>query len=240
MEIERERVREHSRIAKYSEGVNQKTTAYCGKIFRRYMKPHGSVLELGPAEGIMTDVLYPYFEDYTIVDGADFFVESIIKRHPKIKGVASLFEDFNPARKYDNIVLGHVLEHVENPVEILKLVSSWLTWGGVIVAAVPNSNSIHRQAAVLMGLLETEKTMNETDKKNGHRRVYDINTLRYDFISAGLNITASGGYWLKPESNAQINANWNNNMIEAFLRLGEKYPEIAGEIYVCASTRVCQ
>ena len=87
-----------------------------------------------------------------------------------------------------------------------------------------------------MGLLDTEKTMNETDKKNGHRRVYDIDTLSSDFLSAGLNIIASGGYWLKPESNAQINANWNNNMIEAFLRLGEKYPEIAGEIYLIAST----
>ena len=126
MKTEKERVRKHSRIANYSEGVNQKTTEYCGEIFRRYMKPQGNVLELGPAEGIMTDVLYPYFKDYTIVDGADFFVESIIKRHPQINGIASLFEDFIPTRKYDNIVLGHVLEHVENPVKILKLVSSWL------------------------------------------------------------------------------------------------------------------
>ena len=127
---EKERIMSHSMIAGYSEGVNQKTTAYCGGLFRRYMRPNGSVLELGPAEGIMTDVLYPYFEDYTVVDGADFFVDSILKRHPKIQGYASLFEEYKPLRKYDNIVLGHVLEHVENPVAILKLVSSWLVGGG--------------------------------------------------------------------------------------------------------------
>ena len=86
-----------------------------------------------------------------------------------------------------------------------------------------------------MGLLETEKQMNDTDRKNGHRRVYDITTLKNDFTSAGLNIVSSGGYWLKPESNKQINDNWNDNMIDAFLKLGEKYPDIAGEIYVIAS-----
>lgn len=123
---ERERVTEIARKAGYSEGVMQYTTGYCGEIFRRYMIP-GSVLELGPAEGVMTDILFPAFsEDYTIVDGADFFVELAKKRHQGLKGKACLFEDYKPGRKFDNIILGHVLEHVENPVEILKLCSVWL------------------------------------------------------------------------------------------------------------------
>ena len=182
----------------------------------------------------MTDLLAPSFDDYTVVDGADFWIEAIRERHPHIIGYTSLFEDFKPARQYDNIVLGHVLEHVQDPVEILKLSSSWLSGDGLILAAVPNSHSIHRQAAVLMGLLETEKQLNETDKKNGHRRVYDIETLEKDFVDAGLRIIERGGYWLKPEHNAFINANWSESMVDAFLKLGEKYPEIAGEIYVIA------
>lgn len=126
LSAERKRVTNIARKAGYSEGVMHYTTVYCGEIFRRYMK-FGSVLELGPAEGVMTDILFPAFsEDYTIVDGADFFVESAKKRHPGIKGEACLFEDYKPGRKFDNIILGHVLEHVENPVEILKLCSTWL------------------------------------------------------------------------------------------------------------------
>ncbi len=123
---ERKRVTEIARSAGYSEGVMYHTTRYCGEIFMRYMNS-GSVLELGPAEGLMTDVLFPKFsDDYTVVDGADFFVESAKERHPGIKGEASLFEDYRPGRKFDNIILGHVLEHVEDPVGILKLCSTWM------------------------------------------------------------------------------------------------------------------
>jgi len=233
---EKKRVMEHSQAMHYSDMVMQKTTKYCGMIFRRFMV-NGSVLELGPAEGVMTDVLCSYFDDYTVVDGVDYFVEEIEKRHPKIKGYASLFEDFVPDQKYNNIVLGHVLEHVENPVEILKMCGTWLSDNGCIVAAVPNAKSIHRQAAVLMGLLETEYQLNEQDEKNGHRRVYDMDSLKNDFIKADYEIITCGGYWFKPVSNAQINENWNEKMIDSFLRLGEKYPDISGEIYIIANKK---
>ena len=233
-QIEKKHVIEHSRMACYAEGVMTKTTRYCGEIFKRFMK-EGSVLELGPAEGVMTDYLSPYFEDYTVVDGADFFIENILEKHPSIEGYSCLFEDFSTERKFDNIILGHVLEHVSEPSSILRMCRGWLAEGGLILAAVPNSNSIHRQAAVKMGLLEHEKQLNQTDIKNGHRRVYNMNELKKDFLSSGFSIVKSGGYWLKPLPNGQINEYWNEKMIDAFLTLGEQYPDIAGEIYIVAS-----
>lgn len=232
-EREKSRVMEHSKYAHYSDGVMQKTTQYCGEIFRRHTV-QGSLLELGPAEGVMTDVLAPYFDDYTVVDGADFFVDSIQERHPNINGVVSLFEEFAPNRQYDNIVLGHVLEHVESPTGILKQCAGWLAWGGKILAAVPNAKSIHRRAGVIMGMLESEYQLNDTDRKNGHRRVYDMEMLVSDFTEAGLSVVQNGGYWLKPMSNAQINEQWTEEMVNAFLRMGEEFADIAGEIYVVA------
>lgn len=235
-ELERiENYAQNGLFAKY-EGVMAYATAHCGEIFLKFMK-QGSVLELGPAEGAITDILYPFFRDYTIVDGVDFFVKTLLERYPKIKGYTSLFEEYVPKQKYDNIILGHVLEHVEEPCRILRSCSSWLNEGGRILAAVPNANSIHRQAAVLMGLLEKENQLSETDKKNGHRRVYNLSELKSDFENAGLKIVESGGYWLKPLSNAQIDDTFNHEMIHAFLQLGEKYPEIAGEIYIVAENR---
>lgn len=231
---EKKRVMDISEHTVYTEGVMKNVTAYCGEVFRRFMN-QGSVLELGPAEGIMTDTLYPYFDDYTIVDGADSYVTAIKKRYPKIKGYCTLFEEYSPSRTYDNIILGHVLEHVKNPVEILKLVSSWLSEEGRIICAVPNANSLHRQAGVLMGMIKTENQLHAGDIKIGHRRVYDMHSLKIDFSDAGLKIIESGGYWLKPVSLAQVEANWNVEMINAFLRLGEKYPEIASNIYLVAS-----
>lgn len=182
----------------------------------------------------MTDLLVSTCSSLTVVDGAQKFLDSIKKKHPKVEVVNALFEEFVPESKFDNIILGHVLEHVDNPVEILRRASNWLSPGGRILAAVPNSRSLHRQAAVLMGLLPFEESLNEADHHHGHRRVYNPESFRGDFLKAGLSIEVSGGYWLKPVSNGQIERDWTPAMLDAFMVLGERYPDIAGEIYVIA------
>lgn len=232
-EEEQSRVTECAKVGGYAAGIMQYTTVYCGNIFKKYMR-QGNVLELGPAEGIMTDLLYPLFPDYTVVDGADFFIQDLKKRFPQIEGYVSLFEEYEPKQHYDNIILGHVLEHVKSPNEVLKKCMSWLNKDGRILASVPNASSIHRQAAVKMGMLDYEEQLNEADKKCGHRRVYNTETFREEFLSADFKIIQQGGYWLKPLANSQIEALWTSDMINAFLSLGEKYPDIAGEIYIIA------
>lgn len=232
-ELEEKRLNEIASNSMYSFGVNEYMIKYSGQLFLRNMS-EGSVLEMGPAEGVMTDILVKRFADYTVVDGAKVFVDSIKKRHPNVQGEVSCFEDFKPERKFKNIILGHVLEHVENPVQILKKCKLLLEEGGKIVASVPNCNSVHRQAAVKMGLLNHVNDLNEADLHHGHRRVYSFQEFINDFESAGLTIQKSGGYWLKPMSNKQIEGTWTSDMIWAFMELGEQYPEIAAEIYVVA------
>ncbi|MEY8333790.1 class I SAM-dependent methyltransferase [Lachnospiraceae bacterium 47-T17] len=219
----------------YAEGANLNTVEYNGEIFKRYLKKGSRILELGPAEGTMTDILYPLFsEDYTVVDAVTSYIERLKKKHSGIKGEAALFEEYEPGELFDSIVLGHVLEHVDNPVEILKKCRAWLKPGGQIMLSVPNCDSIHRQAAVLMGLQSTVKDLSEMDKTHGHRRVYSRQELAEDFERAGFHIIKMGGYWLKPLSNAQLEASWTKEMMDAFMILGEQYPDIAAEIYVVA------
>lgn len=55
------------------------------------------------------------------------------------------------------------------------------------------------------------------------------------FIESNLNVDVFGGYWLKPISNHQIEEDWSTEMLNAYMQLGESYPDIAGEIYVIAS-----
>jgi SAM-dependent methyltransferase len=217
----------------YGKGVNASTVAYSARVFSRFWRGDWC-LELGPAEGLMTGVLAGRFPHLTIVEGALEFCRDLQARFPSATVVHSLFEEFDTAERFDTIILGHVLEHVECPVELLRHVSRFLAPGGVICSAVPNARSIHRQAAVIMGLLPTEHSMNETDLHHGHRRVYDPESFRSDFLAAGLKIRHFGGYWIKPLSNAQLEANWTPEMIDAFLQLGERYPDIAAEIYVIA------
>jgi len=117
---------------------------------------------------------------------------------------------------------------------LLERARDWVAPGGLALATVPNAHSLHRQAAVLMGLLPVENALNDTDRHYGHRRVYDLAGLRADFAAAGWTVTRTGGYWLKPVSNAQTAEHWTPEMLDAYLRLGERYPESAAEIYVVA------
>ena len=218
----------------YAKGANAAMIRYCAQIWRRLWRGT-SCLELGSAEGLMTATLADVFTDLTIVDGSEAFCTDLRRLYPTAAIVCSLFEEFHPSRRFDAIVMGHVLEHVSDPRALLSTARDWLTDGALVYAAVPNARSIHRQAAVIMGLLEEEHALNDTDRHHGHRRVYDPETLRADFLAAGYRIEVFGGYWIKPLSIAQIDAQWSPEMLDAFMQLGERYPDIAAEIYVVAS-----
>lgn len=218
----------------YAQGANLAGVRYSGKVLSRFWRG-ASCLELGPAEGMMTELLAPAFARLVLVDGSETFCAALAERHPEADVHHALFEDFETEERFDTIVLGHVLEHVDDPQALLRRAKGWLAPSGRVLAAVPNARSLHRQAAVLMGLLAEEHALNDADRHHGHRRVYDPESLRADVIGAGLVLEAFGGYFLKPLSNGQIERDWTPEMLDAFMALGERYPDVAGEIYVVAS-----
>lgn len=236
LDNELERLERIAKDSLYAAGVNTETVRYSFRIFERHLRGD-SILELGPAEGVMTELLASTGKALTVVEGSRAFCDSIAARMPSVRVVNSLFELYVPAERFDNIVLGHVLEHVEDPAAIVARAAAWLSPRGRILAAVPNSRSLHRQAAVIMRLLASEDALNEMDIHHGHRRVFDPESFRQCFLAADLAIEIFGGYWLKPLSNRQIEATWTPQMLEAFMQLGERYPDIAGEIYVVATLR---
>jgi 2-polyprenyl-3-methyl-5-hydroxy-6-metoxy-1,4-benzoquinol methylase len=231
---EMDHLEEIARDSWYAKGPSSAMVRYSFEVFSRHIRGE-SILEMGPAEGVMTEHLSRLGKRLVLVEGAESFCHDLKQRFPRATVVHSLFEDFITDERFDNILLGHVLEHVEDPVSILRSVKNLLAQGGRLISAVPNARSIHRQAAVDMGLLAFEESMNELDRRHGHRRVFNPETFRKVFIEAGLAINVFGGYWLKPVSNAQVEDSWTPEMLHTFMRLGERYPDIAAEIYVVAS-----
>ena len=190
-------------------------------------------LELGPAEGEMTQFLINDFEQLTIVEGSAELLAQIPERKNLVK-VHALFEEFKPAHAFDSIILEHILEHVDDPEGLLGRVKNWLAPEGRLFLGVPNGNSIHRLVAVKMGLLDKPCQLNSRDHALGHRRVYTPETFRADIEKSGLNIIEMGGVYFKPLSNGQIQEHWNEEMIQGFFELGKDFPEYAAEIYaVC-------
>nr|BCX01957.1 MAG: SAM-dependent methyltransferase [Bacteroidota bacterium] len=235
LHTEQERLEVIAERSLYASGCYPQVARYCARIFRRFIRG-GAILELGPAEGLLTPYLAEAADQLTLVDGARLFCEDLQARFPEAEVVCSLFETYEPPRSFDAIVMGHVLEHVLDPVSLLRRARSWLKPGGIVCAAVPNARSLHRQAAVLMGLLPVEDAFSELDRYHGHRRVFNPESFRAVFLEAGYRILAFGGYWLKPLSSRQIEEQWTAEMLEAFLALGERYPDIAAEIYVVAES----
>ena len=138
-EEEKSHLESISDVSLYSAGVNTDTIKYSFEIARRFFVGE-SLLEMGPAEGVMTELLATTDMKMTVVEGSRMFCDDLERRFPQIEVVHSLFEEFKPEKQFDNIVLGHVLEHVQDPVDILSRAAKWMVPGrSRLFAAVPNA-----------------------------------------------------------------------------------------------------
>ncbi len=212
---------------------------YRFRTMKPFFKGH-AVLELGIADGEITQYLFSDFKKVVGVEGAAHFIEDVKKRFSdkfrdgKLELHHCLFEEFTPSERYPTVLCTHILEHMDDPVGVLIRAREWLENEGVLIAMVPNAMSLHRLAGVKMGLLKAPMDLNPQDKVLGHQRVYSPETFKADVEKSGLHIKTFGGLFLKPLTNKQIQETWSREMMDAFYELGKEYPEIAAEIYaVC-------
>src|SRR5688572_18797429 len=90
----------------YTTLSNKTMIEYCFGIFKRHLR-NGSILEMGPAEGTMTEYLSRCSDDLTLLEGSDIFTQNLKQQFPNAKVINEFFELYKPNKKFDNIVLGH-------------------------------------------------------------------------------------------------------------------------------------
>ena len=195
-------------------------------------------LEMGCADGAGLPYLLSRFKHVTGVDGSPNAIASIHALFGELPArlslVCSLFEDLHLEKKYDTVLLGHVLEHVDDPGIVIARAKEHLAGGGAIIASVPNGNSIHRHLGVELGLLNRTTDLNSADLSIGHQRVYMPEEFAAEFERQGLRVLHTGGLFFKPFSNGQLEQWLTDRQIEALLNLGANFPSIAAEIVVVA------
>ena len=129
--------------------------------------------------------------------------------------------------KFDLIVLGFILEHVDNPVEIMGYYKHFLSPGGKMFVTVPNAEVLNRRLGHLAGMLEDMQQLSDHDRMCGHKRYYTVKSLREQVGAAGYEIERMEGIYLKPFTTVQmISLDFDQKVIDALCTVGVDYPEL--------------
>lgn len=193
------------------------------------------VLEMGYGTGLIINELLAAGLDVEMVEGSPALCAEARRRHPGLVVHEAMFETFQPTELYDAVLCLHVLEHVDEPVEVAAGFSEWLNVGGKLIAVTPNAGSIHRHLAVRMGLHPNLDDLSERDHLVGHQRVFNLDELSDVLDAAGLNVEERFGYFVKPLSNGQM-LNWDAEVLEALNLISDVVPpELLANIGVVAS-----
>lgn len=193
------------------------------------------LLELGLGHGYSAKVFSKVFGNYTVLDGDEEIINSFTKKNKElqIKIIHTFFEDFEAPETYDVIVAGFVLEHVDDPLLVLKKYKKMVKSGGRFFIAVPNAEALNRRLGFEAGLLDDLESLSQADKDLGHKRYFTIDSITKLCNEAAMKISKVEGIYLKPFTTRQIlSLNLSSDIIEAMCKVGKAYPELCLGILV--------
>jgi 2-polyprenyl-3-methyl-5-hydroxy-6-metoxy-1,4-benzoquinol methylase len=216
------------------------------RSFEPFFRP-GSLLELGSYQGQFTCRFLQHFEDVTCVEASsEAMAEARRKLGDLVQYINARFEVVALPRRYNNIVLTHVLEHLDDPVQVLKRVNDeWLAEGGRLFLVCPNANAPSRQIAVKMGLISHHAAVTPAEAEHGHRITYSLDTLEREAVTAGLKVVHRSGIFFKALANFQWDRLLKTDIIspeylEGCYALGQQYPDLCSSIFLLCEKGLCR
>jgi 2-polyprenyl-3-methyl-5-hydroxy-6-metoxy-1,4-benzoquinol methylase len=212
-----------------------------------------STLDLGCNDGLITKELCKRFSRVVGVDASQTHIEAARRRVPEAVFHIALIEEFDPGDEFfDTIYMLNLLEHLDNPVEALKRVKSWLSPHGYVIIHVPNALSLSRRIGQKMGLISNLYELTSQDIEGGHKRFYDSQSLEQDIIASGLKVESMGSIFLKPFSNPQMEwfvnceawkqgsrgwggedktVDWREKLCDALYEMAKELPQYSSPIW---------
>jgi len=229
----------------YQDNTERKYSYDFDTILRKYMleavKPfisdqNSPALEMGCFKGDFTELLEKDFKNLTVIEASDELVEFTKHRvGGHVKFITSTFEEYDGNSQYDYIFLMHTLEHLDEPIEVLKKTKQWLSNTGKLFLICPNANAPSRQIAVKMGLITHNSAVTPGEKEHGHRNTYSLDTLEREAHLAGLNTIHRTGIFFKALANYQWDKLLQTEIIskeylDGCFKLGHQYPDLCASI----------
>ncbi len=202
---------------------------YPGRIIER-SESKNSILELGLGHGLTSKRFSEHFTKHTILEGSQAVINNFEKKYPNCNSglVKTFFEEYESDETYNVIVMGFVLEHVDDPVQVLLHYKQFLAPDGTLFVAVPNAESLNRRLGHFAGMLPDMGELSENDILLGHKRYYTVASLSEDVQLAGYVIDKVEGIYLKPLTSSQmISLNLDDSLLSALCSVGVDYPELS-------------
>jgi 2-polyprenyl-3-methyl-5-hydroxy-6-metoxy-1,4-benzoquinol methylase len=189
-----------------------------------------SVLELGLGHGYTTEIFARHFPRHLVLEGSPAVIQNFCNKHPDCSAeiIETYFENFSTEERFDVIVMGFVLEHVDDPLLILRHFREFLAPGGRMFLAVPNAEVMNRRLGHLADMLNDLTSLSTNDHLLGHKRYYTTGSLREDLERAGYTVNRLEGIYLKPFTTSQMLAlNLDPKVLDSLCVLGIDYPELS-------------
>lgn len=216
--------------------------AYSEKIVGRLKRRQDlHVLSLGIGGRTVSTTLRRELDiaEYHIIEGSGEIIaayreatsppENVIIHHARFETVAL-------QGGFDAIEMGFVLEHVDDPGQILRRFRGFLKPRGILFTAVPNARSLHRLLGHAAGLLSDLYSLSPSDLELGHKRYFDAQSFEQTVTDAGYSVTERYGLVLKPLAAAQLRLlDLPPTTERAFIDVGYPLPDICNGVMLTAT-----
>jgi SAM-dependent methyltransferase len=201
---------------------------YPKRIVERFVHCE-SLLELGLGHGFTASIFNAACDRHVIVEGSEVVIDLFYKNHPGFSAelVHDYFEAFDSKQLFDVVIMGFILEHVDDPGLLLERYKGFLKPGGRIFVAVPNAKSLNRRLGLELGIIDDIYSLNENDLALGHKRQFCRDTLKQLTAEHGYKVVYEEGIYLKPlplgvlQTLPDFQAN-----LQAMLKVGVDFPDL--------------
>jgi SAM-dependent methyltransferase len=209
---------------------NEVLLTWYPKRIAHVVKDPRSVLDLGLGHGFATDIFSDRCARHVVLEGSPAVIQNFKLKFPDNRSevIETYFEEFDTEERFDLIVMGFILEHVDDPLLILNRFRKFLTPTGKLFVAVPNAEVMNRRLGNLAGMLPDMEALSENDLLLGHKRYFTIDSLTKLVSDASYKIEKMEGIYLKPFATSQIlSLNLADDIIQALCQIGIEYPELS-------------
>jgi len=203
---------------------------FVGRRIAARLGSSDQVLEIGCATGVMTELLAARCKFvHGIERSPDYVARFQARRIANAEAIVADIESHRPARCYDHVVATGMLGNLRDAEGFVRACRQWLLPGGKFHLSVANPKSLHRLAAIEMGLIANLTETSAANRALGNRN-FTFEEVETMARAAGFRLQHREGVLVKPLPNAQM-ATLPAEVIEGLDKLSRHLPEFCAVTY---------